>query len=99
MDGKLTEATILRASASVMAMGLVVLEDLRYMSFIPRVPRNNMKFERETYINSVIHDPKDALIKLRMRPYAFFELCKTLLERNLIKETIHMSVKEQLFIF
>ena len=36
---------------------------------------------------------------IRMRPIAFYALCKILSENNLLQETIHMSIKEQMLIF
>uniref|UniRef100_A0A2N9IX83 Uncharacterized protein n=1 Tax=Fagus sylvatica TaxID=28930 RepID=A0A2N9IX83_FAGSY len=34
-----------------------------------------------------------------MRPIAFFELCKILSEKNLVRETINVSIKEQVVVF
>ena len=36
---------------------------------------------------------------IRMRPVAFYELCRILVERNLVCETIYMSVTEQVLMF
>ena len=39
------------------------------------------------------------LHNIRMRLITFYALCKILSENNLLQETIHMSIKEQVLIF
>lgn len=88
------------AGASVMAVGLVVLKDLRSRKFIPREPRVNREFEREAYMNTVLYGGDDNCVnQIRMRPIAFFKLCKILAEHNLLQETIHLSIREQVLSF
>ncbi len=88
------------AGASVMAVGLVFLKDLRSRKFIPREPRVNREFEREAYMNTVLYGGDDNCVnQIRMRPIAFFKLCKILAEHNLLQETIHLSIREQVLSF
>jgi hypothetical protein len=51
-------------------------------------------------MDSILYGSRqDCIDQIRMNPIAFFELCKILDENNLIRETINMSIKEQVLIF
>lgn len=76
-------------------MGSVALKELRSKNFIPREPCVNWKFEREAYLNSVFYGGDvNCVNQIRMRPIAFFKLCKILAEHDLLQETSHMSIRE-----
>ena len=60
----------------------------------------NRDFERESYINSILcSEDRHCINQIRMKPISFFELCKIFSENNLVRETINMSIKEQVVIF
>ena len=88
------------ATTSVIALGVVLLKGLRSRSVIPREPHVNQKYERESYMNDILcRGGKHYLHNIRLRPIAFYALYKILGKNNLLQETIHMSIKEQVFIF
>lgn len=52
------------------------------------------------FMDSILYAGKKKCIdQIRMSPLAFFEFCKILAENNLIRETINMSIREQVLIF
>jgi hypothetical protein len=86
--------------AVVLAIGLVILKNIRSRRVLRREPHVNQEYEREIYIDSILYRSRqDCIDQIRMSPIAFFELCKILAENNLVRETIHMSIKEQVLIF
>ena len=55
---------------------------------------------KESYINSILcNGDQHCINQIRMRPISFVELCKILFENNLVRETINVSIKEQVVIF
>ena len=95
MDNKKIGANFLIVIASVLVVGALILEDIRSRRFRTREPHVNRDFERESYINSILCSRDEHCInQIRMRPISFFELCKILSEKNLVCETINVSIKE-----
>jgi hypothetical protein len=100
MDDPSLRLAIMGAAASVFAVGIVLLKELRSRSVIPKEPHVNREYEREAYMNSILYrGDQHCVSQIRMRPIAFYELCKILAHNNLLKETIHMSIREQVLIF
>uniref|UniRef100_A0A2N9H6W8 Uncharacterized protein n=2 Tax=Fagus sylvatica TaxID=28930 RepID=A0A2N9H6W8_FAGSY len=100
MDDPSLRLAIMGAAASVFAVGIVLLKELRSRSVIPREPHVNREYEREAYMNSILYRGDEHCVsQIRMRPIAFYELCKLLAHNNLLQETIHMSIREQVLIF
>ena len=100
MDDPSLRLAIMGAAASVFAVGIVLLKELRSRSVIPREPQVNQEYEREAYMNSILYRGDEHCVsQIRMRPIAFYELCKLLAHNNLLQETIHMSIREQVLIF
>ncbi|XP_050264154.1 protein ALP1-like [Quercus robur] len=100
MDNPSLPAAIMGAATSVIALGVVLLKGLRSRRIMPREPHVNREYERETYMNDILcRGDMRCLHHIRMRPIAFYALCKILSENNLLQETIHMSIKEQVLIF
>ena len=100
MDNRKIRTNFLAIIASVLAVGALILEDIRSRQFRTREPHVNRDFERESYINSILCSGDEHCInQIRMRPIAFFELCKILSEKNLVRETINVSIKEQVVVF
>lgn len=100
MDNSSLPAVIMEATTSVIALGVVLLKGLRSRRVMPREPHVNREYERETYMNDILwRGDMRCLHHIRMRPIAFYALCKILSENNLLQETIHMSIKEQVLIF
>ncbi|XP_062173507.1 uncharacterized protein LOC133878966 [Alnus glutinosa] len=88
------------AVASILAIGAVILEDIRSKRLLRREPHVNQEYERGIYMDSILYGSKqDCIDQIRMSPTAFFELCKILADNNLIRETINMSIKEQVLMF
>jgi hypothetical protein len=99
MDNRKIRASFLAVIASVLAVGTLSLEDIRSRRRT-RQPHVNRDFERESYINSILCSGDEHCInQIRMRPISFYELCKILSENNLVRESINMSIKEQVVIF
>ena len=100
MDNPSLPAAIMGAATFVIALGVVLLKGLRSRRVMPREPHVNREYERETYMNDILcRGDMCYLHHIRMRPIAFYALCKILSENNLLQETIHMSIKEQMLIF
>jgi hypothetical protein len=60
----------------------------------------NREYEREAYMNNILYrGDQHCVSQIGMRPIAFYELCKILAHNNLLQETIHMSIREQVLIF
>ena len=55
---------------------------------------------KENFISDILHwgDARCSFM-IRMRHVAFYELCRILVERNLVRETIYMPVTEQVLMF
>jgi hypothetical protein len=88
------------AVASILAIGAVILKDIRSKRLLRREPHVNREYERGIYMDSILYGGKqDCIDQIRMSPIAFFEFCKILVDNNLIRETINMSIKEQVVIF
>jgi hypothetical protein len=100
MDNRKIRANFLAIIASVLAVGALILEDIRSRRFRTREPHVNRDFERESYINIILcSGDKHCINQIRMRPISFVELCKILYEKNLVRKTINVSIKEQVVIF
>ena len=77
MDNPLLPAAIMGATTSVIALGVVLLKGLRSRRVIPREPHVNREYERDTYMNDILcRDDTYRLHNIRMRPIAFYVLCK-----------------------
>ena len=50
MDNQKIQATVLATVASILAMGVIIFEDIRTRRFIIRQPRVNRDYEREGFI-------------------------------------------------
>jgi hypothetical protein len=93
-------STTMTTVASVIAVGLVIVNDIRSRRVLRREPHVNREYERGIYMDSIFYGSRqDCIDQIRMSPIAFFELCKILTENNLIRETINTSIKEQVLIF
>ncbi|KAK9988631.1 hypothetical protein SO802_028870 [Lithocarpus litseifolius] len=100
MDNQKIQAAVLATVASVLAVGAIILEDIRSRRFIIRQPRVNRDYEREGFISDILHrGDARCSFTIRMRPVAFYELCRILVKRNLVRETIYMPVTEQVLMF
>ena len=100
MDNPSLPTAIMGVATSVISLGVVLLKGLRSRRVMPREPHVNRDYERETYMNDILcRGDTRCLHQIRMRPIAFYALCKILSKNNLLQETIHMSIKEQVLIF
>ena len=100
MDNQKIRAAVLAIVASVLAVGAIILEDIRSRRFIIRQPRVNRDYEREGFISDILHrGDAHCSFMIRMRPVAFYELCRILVERNLVRETIYMPITKQVLMF
>lgn len=101
MDDNKKKAAIMGAAACVIAVGQLLLDDIRRRIVqLSREPCNDRVHEREVYINGIIYGADYHCVnQIRMRPVAFFKLCKILGESHFLRETINMSIKEQVLIF
>ena len=60
----------------------------------------NWDYEREGFISDILHrGDAHCSFMIRMRLVAFYELCRILVERNLVRETIYMPVTEHVLMF
>ena len=100
MDNQKIQAAVFATIASILAVGAIILEDIRSRRFIIRQPHVNRDYEREGFISDILHrgDARCSFM-IRMRPVAFYELCRILVERNLVRETIYMFVTESVLMF
>ena len=85
MDNPSLPATIMGAAISVIALGVVLLKGLRSKRVMPREPHVKREYERGTYVNDILcRGDMHCLHNIRMRPIAFYALCKILSENNLL---------------
>lgn len=81
MDSQKIRAAVLATVASVLAVGALILEDIRSRRFIIRQPRVNGDYEREGFISDILHQgDARCIFMIRMRPVAFYELCRILID-------------------
>jgi len=79
MDEKIL-ATVMAAVASILAIGAVILEDIRSKRLLRREPHVNREYERGIYMDSILYGGKqDCIDQIRMSPTAFFDYVKFLL--------------------
>uniref|UniRef100_A0A803N8W4 Transposase n=1 Tax=Chenopodium quinoa TaxID=63459 RepID=A0A803N8W4_CHEQI len=94
---------ILGSVAAIIASVLSLVEEYRLRNKRPRIIRQpyvNRDSLREANINSILHcGDTHCLGQIRMRPAPFYSLCNILVERGLLRESVRMSVKEQVIIF
>ena len=96
---KKTKAAILASVASVLLVRVALVRKLRCKR-LPRVSYVNHAFQREHYINSILHGSERLCVsQIRMKPIAFHQLCQILIEGEHICPTIHMSITKQVLIF
>ena len=73
MDNPSLPAAIMGATTSVIALGIVLLKELRSRCVIPREPHVNREYGRESYMNDILcRGDKRCLHNIRMRPIAFY---------------------------
>ena len=100
MDNPSLSAAIMGVATSVIALGVVLLKGLRSRSVIPREPHVNRDCERESYMSDILYRGDASCVhNIRMRPFDFYALCRILGENNLLQQTIHTSIREQVLIF
>lgn len=100
MENNDVNGAIMGAAASIMAAGMLVMEDEAFSSQIPRAPHGERDFERELFINCILHSgDTNCVNQIRMRPQVFFELCRVLRSNNFLHKTVNVSIKEQLLVF
>ena len=99
MDNPSLSAPKMGAATSVIGLDVVLLKGLRSKSVIPRELHVNRDYERE-YMSDILYRGDACCVhNIRMRPFAFYALCRILGENNLLQETIHMSIRKQVLIF
>ena len=55
---------------------------------------------KESYMSDILYRGDACCVhNIRMRPFAFYALCRILGENNLLQETIHISIRKQVLIF
>ena len=55
---------------------------------------------KESYMSDILYRGDACCVhNVRMRPFAFYALCRILGENNLLQETIYMSIRKQVLIF
>ena len=60
----------------------------------------SIKTKKESYMSDILYRGDARCVhNIRMRPFTFYALCRILCENNLLQETIHMSIREQVLIF
>jgi hypothetical protein len=52
---KKIQAAIMTSVASILAVGAVILEDIRFRRLLRREPHVNRKYETEIYMNSILY--------------------------------------------
>ena len=55
MDNQKIEAGVLATVASILAVGAIILENIRSRRFIIRQPRVNGDYEREAFTSDILH--------------------------------------------
>ena len=67
---------------------------------LARAPNVNHAAEREHCINNILHrSERHCVSQIRMKPIAFHKLCNILIERELIWQTAHVSIRKQILMF
>jgi hypothetical protein len=95
---------IVQAVAFVTAMCAFMLSRLRMVQHsrpsITYAPMSVMDEERQRNLNLIYNcNDIECVNMLRMRRLSFFHLCELLRHRNLLRDSIHSSVEEQVAMF
>lgn len=95
---------IVQAAALVTAMYAFFVSTLTMVeNQTPRLaygPMSQRDQERQTYLNKIYNSNDiECVNMLRMRRAPFFQLCRLLRARNLLPDSIHSSVEEQVAMF
>jgi hypothetical protein len=82
MDNTILSGTMTTVATGI-AVGLVILNDIRSRRVLRREPHVNREYERGIYMDSILYGSRqDCIDQIRMSPIAFFvaffELCKIL---------------------
>jgi len=95
---------VIKAAAFVSVIYAYFMSRLRVAhSSRPRItyaPMSAMDEERQANLNKIYNcNDTECVDMLRMRRAPFFNLCNLFRERNLLRDTIHSSVEEQVAMF
>ena len=95
---------VIKAAAFVSVIYAYFMSRLRVRrSSQPRItyaPMSAMDEERQANLNKIYNcNDTECVDMLRMRRALFFNLCNLFRERNLLRDTIHSSVEEQVAMF
>jgi len=95
---------IIHATALITAMYALLFSRIRMVQNarpqITYAPMSAMDEERQKNLNKIYNcNDVECVDMLRMRRAPFFRLCNLLKERNLLRDSIHSSVEEQVAMF
>jgi len=88
MDSKIIHATCMRATVTIIAEGITIIEQQRNRIYIPKEPRINVIAQREFYIDSILNrGDRHYVEQIRMKPVVLYNLCDVLTSRDLLQST------------
>ena len=100
MDSKIIHATCMRATVTVIAAGVAIIERERNRIYIPREPRINAIAQQEFYIDSILNrGDRHCVEQIRMKPVVLYRFCDVLTFRDLLRSTQNVSIREQVIVF
>ena len=100
MDSKIIHAICMRATVTVIAAGVAIIEWERNKIYIPRELRINTIAQREFYIDSILNwGDRHCVKQIRMKPVVLYNLCDVLTSRDLLRSTQNVSIREQVIVF
>ncbi|KAG8091125.1 hypothetical protein GUJ93_ZPchr0011g27062 [Zizania palustris] len=90
-------ATFMAASLLALYVRSRIMKRTRCITYGPMEERDRVRIE---YLNNkIFKDDLTCQKMLRLTRAPFFHLCEVLRERNLLRDTIHLSVEEQVAMF
>jgi hypothetical protein len=100
MDSKIIHAACMGAVVTVIATGVVIIEQERNRIYIPREPRINAIAQQEFYIDSILNQgDRHCVERIRMKPDVLYRLCDALTSRDILRSTQNVSIRKQVIVF
>jgi len=100
MDSKIIHAACMRATVTVIATRVAIIEQERNTIYIPREPHINAIAQREFFIDNILNrGDKHCVKQIRMKLVVLYRLCDVLTSHDLLRSTQNVSIREQIIVF
>ena len=100
MNSKIIHAASIKATVTVIAVGVTIIEQEINRIYILKELRINAITQREFYIDSILNQgDRHYVEQIHMKPVVLYKLCDVLTSHDLLRSTQNVSIKEQVIVF